>query len=115
MINSIFLQRKTKLALEPKKSSHDITLTASFLANLQKLGYTFSLELIDIIRTYSQEDLVALDKKLQVVLQNMVGADVSYEPMYPNFPKQVMEASYAELFINAILHYLTGALPHYET
>ena len=52
MINNIFLQIKTKLALEPKKSSNDITLTASFLANLQKLGYTFSLELIDIIRTY---------------------------------------------------------------
>ena len=35
--------------------------------------------------------------------------------MYPNFPAQVMEASRAELYLNAILHYLTLGRPAYET
>ncbi len=26
--------------------------------------------------------------------------------MYPNFPRQVMEATEAELYVNAVLHYL---------
>ena len=49
-------------------------------------------------------------------LKEMVGADKTYLPMYPNFPQQVMEASDAELIINALVHYLTfGALmPEYE-
>ena len=37
--------------------------------------------------------------------------------MYPNFPEQVMELSDAELYLNAIIHYLTDGkiLPSYET
>ena len=31
-----------------------------------------------------------------------------YKPMYPNFPRQVMEAPAAELYLNAVLHYLTA-------
>ena len=39
--------------------------------------------------------------------------------MYPNFPKQVMDADEAELFFNAIMHYLgkmfgMNILPDYE-
>lgn len=34
------------------------------------------------------------------------GADVSYEPFYPNFPRQVREASSFTLQLNAMLHYL---------
>ena len=43
-------------------------------------------------------------------------ADVEYNPMYPNFPRQVMEASGAELFINAIIHYWTFGeiMPEYS-
>ena len=37
----------------------------------------------------------------------MIGDDVIYEPMYKNFPEEVMEASEIDLYLNAILHYLT--------
>ena len=49
-----------------------------------------------------------------------------YQPTYPNFPKQVMDASEAELYLNAIVQYfhdwvadVTGDLsiswkPHYD-
>ena len=47
------------------------------------------------------------------------GADVSYEPFYPNFPQQVREASDFTLHLNALLHYLgdiTGKrwVPRYD-
>lgn len=49
----------------------------------------------------------------------MVGAHVRYAPMYPNFPEQVMNASEAELYLNAIRHYVASwfnkvVLPEYE-
>jgi hypothetical protein len=41
-------------------------------------------------------------------LKEMLGAHVKYKPMYPNFPKQVIEMEEAELYWNATLHYLTA-------
>ena len=39
-----------------------------------------------------------------------------YQPMYPDFPLQVMDASYSELYLNAVIHYLSHGtlLPLYE-
>jgi hypothetical protein len=39
------------------------------------------------------------------VLAKMVGAHREFRPMYPNFPNQVMEASEAELWFNAMANY----------
>jgi hypothetical protein len=54
--------------------------------------------------------------ELVPILKELSGGSVAYKPMYPNFPRQVTDASEAELFINAIIHYWTfGALlPQYE-
>ena len=46
-------------------------------------------------------------------LKSLVGANVSFRPMYPSFPQQVMMASEAELYVNAIYHYITLRLPEY--
>jgi len=49
-------------------------------------------------------------------LRKMVGAHVSHKPMYPNFPDQVRDAFAEDLWVNAILHYLTAGhwTPEYE-
>ena len=41
----------------------------------------------------------------------MVGAHIQFAPMYPNFPQQMMDLSDADLYINAIIHYVTLRLP----
>src|SRR5690606_17393504 len=51
------------------------------------------------------EQIVGWYETALPILQKMVGAHRSFNPMYPNFPKQVMEASDAELFYNAMTHY----------
>ncbi|MED1722202.1 hypothetical protein [Brevibacillus parabrevis] len=44
----------------------------------------------------------------------MVGASRRFKPFYPNFPRQVMEASDGELYLESIIHYLTWQLPVHE-
>ncbi len=41
----------------------------------------------------------------------MVGAHIQFTPMYPNFPQQMMDLSDADLYINAVIHYVTLRLP----
>lgn len=79
---------------------------ATALKNIESLGFTYSDKLIKQIRTLSIEEFSAFYKSFIKDVKEMVGANVQHTPMYPNFPEQVMDASDAELYINAISHYL---------
>lgn len=118
-IDPILLRRKNILTI-PKDGGHvaDSTskaMTASIIKNAEALGYTFSKDAINTLLTYSAQELTDFYHDLIPALRRLKGADKTYQPMYPNFPAQVMEASSAELFINAIVHYLTcgEVLPEY--
>jgi len=108
--NTLFLRRRSKISL-PHSDGRDPlprNYIASMLKNLEALGFTFSESLIEACRALSLEQLTALYQELLVALEKAKGAHQLHKPMYPNFPAQVMEMSYCELYINAILHYLTS-------
>lgn len=104
--NLIFLRRKRKLILEKQDGELSIAHIATFLKELAQLGYSLSPELIELVQTFSIDQLNELHLSLIHDLKEMLGAHVEYKPMYPNFPKQVMEMDEADLYFNAILHYL---------
>ena len=112
-LNSIYLRRAGKVTISKGERSISSIYLATALKNIESLGYTFSPELIEVAGTLSLDQLITLYLEVTDTLREMVGANVSYQPMYPNFPTQVMEASEVELYLNAIIHYLTLALPDY--
>jgi len=116
MQNTIYLRRKNKVILPQGKGNSRLrdAYLGAFLKNIESLGYTLSQPLIERVRTLSVGELTVFYEQLIQDLKTMVGAKVKYNPMYPNFPKQVMEASQLELYINAIMHYLTLQLPEYQ-
>jgi len=116
MLNGIYLRRKNKLLLENGSGKSSRRLVATVAKNIQSLGCIFDSKILDILGTYSETELELFYKDVVTDLKQLKGAHVQYEPMYPNFPKQVMEASEVELFLNAIIHYLSlgTILPEYE-
>ena len=119
MKNSIYLRRKNKVILKAGNDKAHPQHIASILKNFEYLGYTFSKELIERISTFSLDSLMGFYNDILKDVRQMVGGHKKYSPMYPNFPEQVMEASEAELYINAMLHYIGrvfGAriMPDYE-
>jgi hypothetical protein len=113
MHNAIYLRHRNRIVPPPGDGAAPLTYLATLLKNIESLGFTCSPTLIEQLRTCSREQLEKLAGEIVPALRAMVGANVPYTPMYPNFPGQVMEASAAELYINAILHYLTLELPPY--
>lgn len=116
--NSIYLERCKKIYIVPDGIQNQ-KYVAAFLKNIEPLGYTFSAELIHRAGRLDVDELTRLYIEVMSTLKKMVGANVSYKPMYPNFPQQVIEANEGELYINSILHYLgdligTRILPQYE-
>ena len=115
-MNEILLRRKNKVIIEKGSAAEaDHCAIASIMKNVEALGYTFSRALYERLQTLSRSELQKFYLELVPVLKNLVGADVVYQPMYPNFPESVMEAEPARLFFNAILHYWSsGRLYPYE-
>lgn len=110
-MNEILLRRKNKVIV---KRGHETNPNNQYIAtiikNVESLGYTFSKELFEVLQTLSKEELQKFYLELIPMLKKLVGADVVYKPMYPNFPMSVMEADYIELFINAIVHYWSDGI-----
>ena len=133
-LNSIYLRRKSKLILEGsdrqlgatddkacgKSTGNLLVNLATILKNIESLGYTFSPQLIDRLSTLSESEASLFYSQLVTDLKQAIGGAVEYAPMYPNFPAQVMDMAEAELYLNAITHYLGDVLevrilPQYNT
>ena len=106
VMNMILLRRKNKVILGTGTAvaENDRYIT-TIMTNIVGLGYTFSREVFDVLRTYSDDELVEFYTELKSALMELVGADVVYTPMYADFPKGVMETDFSELYINAMVHY----------
>ena len=105
MINTIYLRRKNKVIVDLGKDTVSLEHLATLLKNLDNLGYTLSNDLLERVSTLSLTKLVSFYNDTVKDLKVMVGDNVKHEPMYPNFPKQVMDMSEAKLYFNAMIHY----------
>ena len=105
-MNKILLRRKNKVILGTGTAAvaNDRYIT-TIMKNIENLGYTFSQEVFDVLRTYSDDELVEFYFELESTLVELVGANAEYMPMYADFPMGVMDADSAELYINAMMHY----------
>ena len=106
--NKILLRRKNKLivgnvgyVMSDDTQRYLVTMTK----NIETLGYTFSNQLFNKLKTLTKEELFEFYKELVSELKKNIGADVQYNPMYPNFPESVMEQNEMQLYMNAIIHY----------
>jgi len=116
-MNRIYLRRKTKIILYSGSSkTPNLSHIATILKNIEAFGYTLSEDIIQILKTFTIDELKNFYLSLVKKIKKMVGAHVDYRPIYPNFPAQVMKMDESELYINAIIHYLSfGSLkPVYE-
>ena len=104
-INTIYLRRKNKVIVSSGNDHVFLEHLATLLKNLETLGYTLSNELLEKVSTLSLKDLTSFYLQIVSDLKIMVGSHVVHRPMYPNFPKQVMDMSETELYFNAMMHY----------
>lgn len=109
-INEMYIRRKNKIMFgtcfrtgEPVSKD----MIATGIKNLESYGYTFSEAVIGKFSTMTREDFMYYYNDIISIVKEHTGADKMVEPMYPNFPQEVMEMDEVELYLNAIIHYLT--------
>lgn len=102
----VLLRKRSRLLLPVGEARTEPHVVLTLNRNLETLGFTLAPAVIERLTTHPLDDVVALYHEIVPVLKEMVGAHVRHRPMYPNFPKQVMEMTEAELYANALMHYL---------
>jgi len=103
----ISLKKINALVLDAKDNEKNTTLSLSLNAEMMNLGFIMSQALLEKVQTLSTSTIKQLATHLISELRELKGAHVKHQPMYPNFPEQIMQASDLELYSNALIHYWT--------
>lgn len=89
-----------------KATKDSPVFVATMMKNIEDLGFTFSKKLFTKLGEIGSKELVSIYETIVPILKKMKGANVRHKPMYPNFPGEVMGASDALLYVNAMVHYI---------
>ena len=118
MFNEILLRRRNKVNVQAMVDSNNDNADRAIIImkNIESLGYTFDKSLFEYIRHITIDEQNDFYRELVKCLKEYTGADKVWNPLYPNFPQQVAEMDDWELFVNAVVHYISdGTLyPKYE-
>lgn len=99
-LGALVLNTKGSDNNKPKQS-----LALTLNAEMMNLGFTMSDSLCHATSELSPQQIATLSNELIPELRKLKGADAKHQPMYPNFPEQVIETTDLELFANAMAHY----------
>lgn len=115
----ILIRKSNKLLIpnvDSKESKPYDTRPMTLQAELMKVGYMMDQDLCEQLSCLDDIRFEKIYRQAINTCKKLVGDDVKYTPMYPNFPKQVMEMDLADLYYNAILHYISFGqwLPQFQ-
>lgn len=109
LFNEILLRRRNKICPNFTLCTIDnIDRVIMLCKNINSLGYTLSNNMIECLRHVYDEEFNQFYNELTTCLKRYTGADKDWTPYYINFPRQVAQANDWELFINAMIHYLSN-------
>lgn len=110
---STLILNAPKLSGIPKEErDKNLCLIASVDANIRRLGYCLSENAIHALADTPTVKVIEKAKELETTLRHLKGDDLDFEPMYPNFPSEVMQMNEVVLYFNAVMHYMERDL-HY--
>lgn len=109
-MNAIYLRRRLKVVLPTESGTTGTEVIATLQKNIQTLGFLLSPEICQNLEKRPLTKVDCFYQNLVASLREMTGAHREFQPMYPNFPAEVMEMQEAELYWNALVHYWTHLL-----
>lgn len=85
------------------------TLAHTVHAELMQLGYMLDSQAFQHFMSWSADDIIRYHDEVIPYIRYIRG-DGAYRPLYDGFPRQVMDMTEAELFVNAVRHYMSDGL-----
>ena len=90
-MNALYLRRRSKVMLPEGAGATPLNVIATLQKNLEALGFLLAEDVVEGLKRMSPIQVDVFYQRLVKGLRVMVGTHRPFEPMYPNFPAQVME------------------------
>ena len=110
MNNELLLRRKGRVVLPVAPHTGapaPLAVLATLAHELEHLGHRLGPKLQAHLADLDADSLQQVAQVVLPLVRKRMGAHVNWQPLYPGFPQQVMQASVAELYWHAFLHYLS--------
>lgn len=101
--NIVALQRG--LVCPPNDGADNRIAVATVQSHLMQWGYMLDQDAFTELSKADLSFIINFNNETISYLKEITGGNRNYEPLYKNFPQEVMSMSDFELYINAILHY----------
>lgn len=106
-MNEMYLRRRSRLHVRPGTGGVTPQQMATMLKEIEPLGYVLADDLISRLSTLTAEDASRLLRDATQEMRKLVGAHRQHLPLHPGFPTQVMTLTEAQLYLNAVSHYVS--------
>jgi hypothetical protein len=106
-MNEIYLRRRLRLHVRPGTGGVTPQQIATMLKEIEALGFALADEVVSRLSSLSSEDAARLLRDTTQEMRKLLGAHRQHEPLYPGFPTQVMALTEAQLYLNALSHYVS--------
>lgn len=106
-MNEIYLRRRSRFHVRPGTGGVTPQQIATMLKEIEALGFVLADELVSRLSTLSTEDAARQLRDTTQDMRKLLGAHRQHEPLYPGFPTQVMALAEAQLYLNALSHYVS--------
>ena len=101
--NIVALQKKMICPIDDQKNNK--ILVATLQSHLMQLGYMLDEQSFIELSKSNITFIENFNDEIIQYLKEVTGGKFNYEPLYKNFPLEVMSMSDFDLYINAIIHY----------
>ncbi|WP_315795502.1 cytoplasmic protein [Paenibacillus sp. BIC5C1] len=101
---SIYFSRNLKVIIAERKGKLPVRILATAMRNLESLGYTFSTNLIEVLRTWERDRFISWFERLMEELQQIKGIHLKETLVYPRFPKRKMNIQESKFYLNALMY-----------
>ena len=108
--NELLLRRTGRVVLDTAPAVGDtapLAMLATLAHELEHLGHRLGPRLQAHLAGLDAAHLQQAAQTVLPLIRKRMGAHVRWQPLYPGFPQQVMNATLAELYWNAFQHYLS--------
>lgn len=106
-MNELYLRRRLRLHVQPGTACVTPQRMAGMMQELEALGFVLADDLVSRLSTWSPEDAARLLRDATREMRKLVGAHRQHVPLHAGFPAQVMALSDAQLYLNAVSHYVS--------
>jgi hypothetical protein len=106
-MNEIYLRRRSRLHVHPGAGGVTPQQMATMLKELEPLGFVLADEVVSRLSTLTPEEVARLLRDATQEMRKLVGAHRQHVPLHPGFPTQVMALTEAQLYLDAVSHYVS--------